>query len=417
MSQFIKANWINEVVLYEVNIRQYTPEGTFAAFTQHLPRLQQIGVTCIWLMPITPISELKRQGSLGSYYACSNYTAINPEFGNETDFRNLIQLAHSLHIKVIIDWVANHTGCDNVWTTEHKDFYVLDNEGNFTERNGWKDVIDLNYNNEALQQAMIQAMKYWVTTFDIDGFRCDMAHLVPLQFWQKARAACDQPKPLFWLAECDEVDYTTVFDATYSWQFMHQSEKLVKGKATINDLYNVLHNYSSHYNNSLKLFFTSNHDENSWNGTEYEKYSNLAKAFAVFSFTWQGIPLIYSGQELPNLKRLLFFDKDCIEWTKPLALEKFYTTLSQLHTCTAIAQGETIILPSDNNIMAFMRKHNNQVVLVMLNLSNHDRVRYTANHESLVGNFINVFSNLNYQFSQTITFELMSGDYLVYKNF
>lgn len=415
-NHFPTIQWAITAVLYEANIRQYTEEGTFEAFLKHLPRLKKMGVDIIWLMPITPISIKGRLESLGSYYACSSYTKINEEFGTLADFKNLVATAHSFGLKVIIDWVANHTGLDHHWSIENPEWYVKDEDGNFVEKNGWTDVIDLNYESEAMRAAMIDAMKYWITECNIDGFRCDMAHLVPLDFWQDARTKCDAVKPVFWLAECEVVEYHNVFDVSYAWWWMHETEKLMKHQNILNDVNNVLHQYSQYPKDSLKLFFTTNHDENSWNGTEYEKYGNLAKAFAVFTFTWKGMPLIYSGQESPNKKRIQFFDKDLIEWQQPLQLENFYTTLATLHKSDIVVNGETFILPFENNfVFGFLRKKNSEVIMVLLNLSKQDRVKVLVKHDWLVGKFANVFSGLHFAFNEKEEFELMSGDYLVYK--
>jgi len=307
MSQnFSTVNWAKGSNIYEVNIRQYTKEGTFAAFAKHLPRLKEMGVEMIWLMPITPISQKVRQGKLGSYYACSSYTSINPEFGSLKDFKNLVNESHQLGFKIIIDWVANHTGWDHHWTFEHPDWYRKDAGGGFTEINGWHDVIDLDFSKEPMRIALTKAMKYWVKECNIDGFRCDMAHLVPLDFWINARKECDAIKPLFWLAECDEPNYHAAFDSSYAWNWMHITEKIGKQEASLHDVRNCLHNYSQYPNQAIKLFFTSNHDENSWNGTEIEKYGKFVKAWSVFTATWKGMPLIYSGQEIPNDRRLAF---------------------------------------------------------------------------------------------------------------
>src|SRR5579871_2396781 len=219
---FPAVEWSYNSNIYEVNLRQYTYEGSFNAFANELPRLKDMGIEILWFMPITPISIEKRKGTLGSYYACSDYTATNPEYGSLDDFKNLVLYAHQLEFKVIIDWVANHTGWDHRWTIEHPDFYVKDASGNFTERNGWDDVIDLNYDNPALRRAMIDAMKFWIEKFDIDGFRCDMAHLVTLDFWREAKTTLEPVKNLFWLAECEEISYHEVFDATYTWRWMHK---------------------------------------------------------------------------------------------------------------------------------------------------------------------------------------------------
>src|SRR5688500_3612468 len=221
---FKPVPWSHNTNIYEVNVRQYTQEGTFRAFEKELPRLKDMGVEILWFMPITPISKEKRLSVLGSYYACSDYTAINPEFGDLADFKALVQAAHSLHMKVIIDWVANHTGWDHIWTKQHPEYYRRDMHGNFFDPHGWADVIDLNYDHPVLHKAMISAMEFWVRECNIDGFRCDMAMLVPLNFWRSARTHLDSIKKLFWLAECEEINYHEVFDATYAWKLLHKME-------------------------------------------------------------------------------------------------------------------------------------------------------------------------------------------------
>ena len=244
MKHFKKLAWVEASNIYEVNIRQYTTEGTFAAFSKHLPRLKDMGVKILWLMPVTPISIKERQGQLGSYYACSSYTAVNPEFGSLDDFKKLVEEVHDNGMKLIIDWVANHTGWDHEWALEHADWYIKDSTGNFTERNGWHDVIDLNFEVQEMRVSLIEAMKFWVNECDIDGFRCDMAHLVPLDFWLAARKQCDAIKTLFWLAECETVEYHEAFDVTYAWEWMHVSEKLVKQVASLQHLKDVFYKYA-----------------------------------------------------------------------------------------------------------------------------------------------------------------------------
>ena len=416
--KFSTVDWAKGSNIYEVNIRQYTAEGTFTAFSKHLPRLRKMGVDILWLMPITPISVKERLGTRGSYYACSSYTDINPEFGTLADFKQLVNDAHALGFKFIIDWVANHTGWDHDWTTAHPEYYVIDNNGNFTEKNGWQDVIDLNYDNKDMRMAMIEAMRYWIREFGIDGFRCDMAHLVPLDFWVEARTQCDQLRSLFWLAECEVVNYHDVFDTSYAWSWMHATEKYAKGEVSLSEVREVMHAYTQYPAGASKLFFTANHDENSWNGTEYEKYAIAAKAWAVFTCTWQGLPLIYSGQESPNTKRLEFFHKDLIEWKEPLQLADFYQTLLQLRkTNAAISEGETFILPSeyDGQLMGFLRRKEDKVVLVLLNLSNQDRLKITVENCWLTGSFTNIFSGLNFSFAGKESIELQSGEFVVYE--
>nr|MBA4166419.1 1,4-alpha-glucan branching protein [Chitinophagaceae bacterium] len=281
---FDPVPWSMNTSIYEVNLRQYSPAGTFTSFIQELPRLADMGIKILWFMPITPISMKMRQGTLGSYYACSTYTHTNPEFGTLDDFKRLVQKAHDAGFKVIIDWVANHTGADHEWTSTNPGFYKRNAQGAFYDANGWVDVIDLNFYDQAMRREMISAMEFWIRTCDIDGFRCDMAHLVPLDFWRDARRQLEPIKPLFWLAETENNNYQHAFDCSYAWSFMHLSENMVGNKAGVNELRMLLSEYQKKkLLQTNHLFFTSNHDENSWNGTEYEKYGAAALCFAVFT--------------------------------------------------------------------------------------------------------------------------------------
>lgn len=413
---FNAAEWSNGSNIYEVNIRQYTHEGTFNAFAKHLSRIKDMGVKILWLMPVTPISIEKRQGTLGSYYACSDYTAINTEFGTLDDFKRLVKQVHEMDMRLIIDWVANHTGWDHVWTKDHADWYMKDANGNFTEENNWKDVIDLNYENKDMKVAMINAMNFWVTECDIDGFRCDMAHLVPLDFWKDARTQCDIRKPLFWLAECDVEQYHDVFDVSYAWHWMHVTENMMRNTTTLLQVKEVLINTPA---SVKKLYFTTNHDENSWNGTEYEKYGNAAKPMAVFTCIWPGMPLIYGGQELPLTKRLKFFDKDEINWNnKEPALHSFYKTLltlrrenNALHNGTQIKFFSTT---ANDKILAYLLSNYNNKILVLLNFSAENKIKIKVNDSLLAGKFTNVFTELTYSLKADETFELQAYEYLVY---
>jgi glycosidase len=319
--------------IYEVNLRQYTASGSFNTFATHLPRLRAMGIEILWFMPLTPISIKERKGTLGSYYAAADYISVNPEFGTESDFKQLVSEAHALGFKVMMDWVANHTGWDHTWTRTNPEYYIRDQNKAFTERNGWEDVIDLDYSNHAMREAMIQSMAYWVKTFDIDGFRCDMAMLVILEFWSEARLQLDKIKSLLWLAECEDVNYFQVFDMLYAWEWMHLTRNVANGYADRHALESLLKEYNRRRLFPKRyLYFTSNHDENSWNGTEYERYGSFSHAFAALTMLLpDGIPLIYSGQELPLTQRLKFFDKDLIPWTNEVPhLQSFYQRLLYL---------------------------------------------------------------------------------------
>ncbi|BAV08281.1 Glycosidase [Filimonas lacunae] len=416
---FDAVAWGDGANIYEVNIRQYTKEGTFSAFAEHLPRLKDMGVEILWLMPITPIGVEKRLGSLGSYYACKSYVQVNPEFGSLDDLKALVKQAHDLGFKLIIDWVANHTGYDHEWVEGgHTDWYVLDEAGNFTEKYGWNDVIDLNYNNNHMREAMINAMQFWINECDIDGFRCDMAHLVPLDFWVEARKRCDKVKHLFWLAECEVPAYHEVFDVSYAWQFMHVTEKFMQQHALLNDVIHVLEQYAHYPAGAKKLFFTSNHDENSWNGTEYEKYREAAKAFAVFTCTWPGMPLVYSGQEMANKKRLKFFEKDALEWTPTPLLHDFYKTLLHLRRNNSALQNESrlVKLPTNVNeqVLAYLQVHDNQKVLIIINFSGSGRLKVEMQHTDLPGKYYNAFTGIAHQLEFDASFELQPWEFIVW---
>lgn len=419
--------WTHQTNVYEVNLRQYTTEGTINAFAKNLPRLRAMGVETLWFMPITPIAQKMKKGTLGSYYAAADYTSVSPEFGTLDDFKNLVKQAHEIGFKVIIDWVANHTGWDHKWTTEHPDFYEHDSTtGTFKVASGMDDIIELNYKNPQMRKAMIDAMRFWIKETDIDGFRCDLAAWVELDFWQEAKAELEKTKKLFWLGEFDALenrDYLQVFDASYCWTWMHKTEDFYKGKTNLDTLKAFLQKYDSACGpNKMTLWFTTNHDENSWNGTEYEKYGDLAPVLSVFSFTWNGIPLIYSGQELPNKKRLKFFEKDTIEWNGNYALQDFYHTLLMLRkNNVALSAGDPLVntymlkTGADDKVLAFLRKNGKKEVLVLLNFSK-EKLNFTIDSDKLKGNYNNVFNKTDsIEATPEKKYELNPWQYLVFE--
>jgi alpha-amylase len=425
-TNFETVDWAHSTNVYEVNLRQYTEAGTFNAFALELPRLKAMGVQTLWFMPITPIAQLNKKGTMGSTYACSDYTSINPEFGTMDDFKALVKKAHEMGFKVIIDWVANHTGWDHVWTKTHPEYYKKDSTGNFNKASGMDDIIELDYNNPDLRKAMIDAMEFWVNECDIDGYRCDLAFWVQLDFWKEARTALEKVKKIFWLGEFDALEkpeYMQVFDASYTWTWMHQSEEYYKGKIDLDSLRNVLERYDTAGGiNKMKLWFTSNHDENSWNGAEYEKYGDMAKALAVFSFTWDGIPLIYSGQELPNKKRLQFFEKDVIAWNGEYQLADFYNRLLDVREENpALRAGDsrvkTFLLHTDHpeSILAFLRRNGAKEVLVLLNFSKDD-VKFNTQENLLKDNYKKVFDDESVvSLDSKTSFELKPWGYEVWE--
>ncbi len=426
MKRFKPVDWAHSTNIYEVNLRQYTIAGTFNAFMRELPRLKEMGVQTLWFMPLTPIAQKNKKGSLGSYYACSDYTSINPEFGTLEDFKELVKQAHEMGFRIIIDWVANHTGWDHVWAREHPEYYKIDSSTNdFQIASGMDDIIELDFSNPAMRKAMRDAMKFWVGECDIDGFRCDLAFWVELDFWKEAREELDAIKPLFWLGEFDELEkpeYGEAFDASYTWTWMHRTEDFYKKQEPLDTLLTVLKNYDDLGDSTMRTWFTTNHDENSWNGTEYEKYGDMARALAVFSITWNGIPLIYSGQEQPNTKRLKFFDKDTIAWTGTNTLHDFYKALLNLKTNNpALRNGDPSvqtfhIKTSDpKNVLAFLRKKDNRDVLVVLNLSAQKDLHFEILDEKVKGIYKNIFSGAANDFTNEKAFEMQAWEYLVYE--
>jgi alpha-amylase len=408
--------------MYEVNIRQYTPEGSFNAFAAHLPRLKDMGVEILWLMPIYPIGVVNRKGTLGSYYSIQNFEAVNPEFGTLDDFKNLVQKVHALGMKIIIDWVANHAAWDNVWTKTNPEFFMHDEHGNFKNAFDWDDVIQINHANEGEQKAMTNAMKYWITNFDIDGFRADLAHLTPLPFWINARMQLAPfKKDLLWLAETEEINYHQAFDISYTWLWMHAIELFSKKEKSLADCVAILQEQKNTFpENALRLFFTTNHDENSWNGTEYEKYGVLAKAFAVFACTYIGVPLVYSGQELPNTKRLQFFDKDEIAWQPNIELHNFYKTLLALRkrnnalfsgNDTSINFFEELI---PKNILAYQIKKDEAEIIVFLNLNNESILEYLS-LPNVNGMYKNIFTEMGIEMPHKYLLGLEGGGYCVFE--
>lgn len=371
--------WTKNSVLYEVNIRQYTPEGTFKAFETHLPRLKELGVDILWIMPIHPISEKNRKGSLGSYYAVKDYKGINPEFGTMDDFKSLVTKAHEMGFKVIIDWVANHTGWDNQWITDHPEWFTQDSLGNIIPPNpDWSDIADLNFDSQPMRSAMIDAMDFWVRETNIDGFRCDVAWGVPQDFWEAATASLDSIKPVYMLAEDEDHPalLEKAFESNYAWKLHHILNEVAQGKKTASDIQKYyLDSVSRYAPGSFPMQFITNHDENSWQGTEYERMGEAVKTFAALTFTIEGIPLLYSGQEAGLSKRLLFFEKDTINWSN-LEMQKYYQSLINLKKSNAALWNGAAGAPkvfvetsAPQNVLAFVREKDGNQVLAVFNLS------------------------------------------------
>ncbi|MDP1621702.1 MAG: alpha-amylase family glycosyl hydrolase [Bacteroidales bacterium] len=419
------VTWSRNATIYEVNIRQYTPQGTFKAFEQELPRLQKMGVDILWLMPINPLGEKNRKGSLGSYYSVSDYLSVNPEYGTKQDFVDLVKKAHELSMKVIVDWVANHTSWDNDLITKHPEWYKKDSTGNIVPPvTDWSDVAALDYSQQDLREYMTDALLYWIREADIDGYRCDVAGMMPVSFWHEAIPKLKQYKPVFMLAEdaSPKMHDTGYFDATYSWDLFHMMNQIAQKKKTADKIDSLFAAEKKNFPaDSYRMLFTSNHDENSWNGTEYERLGAGARTFAVLTFTFPGIPLVYSGQESAMNKRLRFFDKDTISWGN-YPLESFYTTLMQLKKKNdLIASGDSggrfikVGSSNDKSVYAFLRKKGIRQIFVILNFSDTDQT-VVFKGSNFTGKYRELFTSQEKEFRAGDKVALSRWQYLVYEN-
>lgn len=368
-------------VIYEVNVRQYTKEGTFDAFGEHLQELKDMGVTILWFMPVHPISLKNRSGKLGSYYSITDYREINPEFGTKEDFKELVDAAHDMGFKVMMDWVANHTGWDCEWIKAHPEWYTQDESGNIISPAGmgWPDVADLNYDNMDMRKEMISCMKYWVDEYDVDGFRCDYANGVPLEFWEAAREEIEKSKPVIMLAEDDKYkEYLEkAFDMNYNWGLYDLLIGIARGGKQPSSIKAYLP--ANYPEGTFKLNFLDNHDKNSYEHTILEGYGAEALP-AMFSliYTVPGIPLIYSGDEIAYDKNIEFMDRDPIAWnSSEYDFRDLLTGLAEIRSdnkaLCAGSENMTYIDVQNKKIFAFEREIDGNKVVCVFNLSKNEQ--------------------------------------------
>lgn len=433
---------MESAVIYEANIRQYSPEGTFEEFTKDIPQLKELGVKVIWLMPVYPISmknrkatgdlsvediedEEERKKYLGSYYAIADYTDVNPEFGDFEDFENLVETAHENGMYVILDWVANHTGWDHHWMEEHPEFYTKNDKGEIIdplnpdtgESWGWTDVADLDYDNEELWDAMTKEMEFWVEEYDIDGFRADVAGEVPTEFWEQAVEKLETHKPLFMLAESEDKDlFHEAFDMGYNWEGHHIMNEMAQGKKTVKDWENYMQKIDTTYQEDDYLMnFVTNHDENSWNGTVKERMGDASEAMLAFSYALPGMPLIYSGQEYDMDKRLRFFEKDTISkekgevWPILEKLGKLKNENVALHGAKEAASYESLETSEEEKVMAFKREKDGQELIYLANFSD-SPVKFSV---ELDGEFKDYMTGESQNFSENSDLEFEAWKYQI----
>ncbi len=405
-------DWAKNAVIYELNTRQFSKEGTLAKAAEALPRIKNLGVDIIWLMPIYPICTTNRKcnpkektACMGSPYAAHDFKAVNPDLGTDADFRDFVKKAHGLGLKVILDFVPDHTGWDSKWMTEHPEYFKKI-DGKMTTpvdpKSGaptdWTDVAMLDYENKDLRKAIIDAHEYWLKEFDIDGYREDVAGFVPNDFWAELRVELDKIKPVFMLSEWADVPehLTSCFQMNYGWNFHALIKDVYKGKKNADSIADYLVKYKTQFpKKGWQMHFTQNHDENCWNGTERESFGPAGDAFTALCFTFDGAGLIYNGQENSLDRRLSFFHKDEIDWSGKSRADFFKKLTDLKHTSKALLNGldggETVRIESDDpkNVLAFTREKDGDKVFCVYNLSAKART-VNLKGDGFAGKFRNV---------------------------
>ncbi len=419
--------WAYDATIYELNTRQATPEGTFAAAEALLPELKESGVDIIWIMPIQKIGVLERKGTLGSYYAITDYCEFNPEFGTRADFEHFLAKAHELGMKVILDWVANHTAPDSEWT-KNEGWHYRDSLGNLMVQYDWTDISKLNYDNQDMRAEMKKAMHWWMDTIGIDGFRCDVAGEVPTDFWNEAMAEIRAKHPdMFTLAEdeAEAQDLTeSAFDMYYGWELHHLMNGVAQGKKTVEDLWGYFAKVDTTIRKeAIRMNFTSNHDENSWNGTEFERMGDATDLFAAFTYVVPGMPMIYTGQMSGNHHRLEFFEKDVIDRVENAPQKALYKGLNDLRAANRALWSnekgaEMVRLAADNDkVFACVRtkecpKHGDNTVIAIMNMSAEPQT-VTLDLTNLAGGEYNCLCGKKMSVESTQIFELTPWKYII----
>lgn len=374
------ADWVKDACIYSVYLRSASKEGTFAGLEKRIPELKDMGITVLWLLPIHPVGVKNRKGRLGSPYAVKDYYGINPEFGTMKDFKKLLATVHQNGMKLIIDLVANHTAWDSKLIYEHPEWFTKDAKGKIIAPNAdWTDVADLDYSNLALRRYMIDMMKWWVKDVGIDGFRCDVAELVPTEFWNDARKELDAIKPVMMLSEGSIPEHhVQAFDLTYSWNVYDALDVLLKGKRPVSLLDQILKTEHLQFpTGALRMRFTTNHDKNAWDAPAVTKFGlDGLKLTTVLINTLPGVPMIYTGEEVANDRRLDLFDKVDVDWSRPREVGEIVKSLFTLRRSNpALARGKMIRLESTfaHDVYAFARVAGDDAVIVVLNFGSEAR--------------------------------------------
>jgi cyclomaltodextrinase / maltogenic alpha-amylase / neopullulanase len=391
-------DWVKDAVIYQIFERQYSQKGDFNSITNDLDRLKNLGVTVLWLMPIHPIGKLKSKGTIGSPYAVQDFYAINPDYGTKEDFKRLVAEAHKRGLKVIIDIVANHTAWDSVMM-KTKAFYTQDKAGNIIPPvPDWADVADLNYDNPELRKYMTAMLVSWIRDYDLDGFRCDVAGFVPIDFWENARAEVDKIKPeTIWLAEWESPELLSkAFNLDYSWENHGMLTQVLQGQKPASEIRRVWTEQNAKYEKgALRMRFSDDHDERRAIVRFGEKGALAAEALA---FTFDGVPLIYNGMEAGDTAESgapALFEKLPIFWgfaERRPEFPRFYKSMIELRkNSIALRRGDLTWLKNsdESKVLTFKRMSGNEEILVAINLSNQPffgAVEASGNFEEITPN-------------------------------
>ncbi|BEP13018.1 alpha-amylase family glycosyl hydrolase [Acidothermaceae bacterium B102] len=415
--------WTRSATIYQINVRQLTEAGTLRAAQEHLPRIRSLGVDIVWLMPINPIGEVNRKGALGSPYAVRDYYGVNPELGTHDDVREFVERAHQLGLYVILDWVANHTAWDNVLVASHPEWYSRNTRGELqpTPWWDWDDVVDLDYRHPELREYMTEAMRYWVTEFDFDGYRCDVAGFVPTDFWNNVRAELDAIKPVFMLAEWESRDlHAEAFDMTYAWSWQQSMREIAQGQAGLEKLLVYYSwNEKAFPDDAIRMTFVSNHDQNSAEGTDRELFGDALEATIALSVVGDGMPLLYNGQEAGNDKRLEFFERDPIVWREHPVGELYRSLFALKRTNTALANGRhgatmvQVVNTDPQHVFSFERHNDVDGVFAVFNFGP-ESTRVAFPRPPLTGEFVDYLTGAPIVLDGSLTLDLGPWDYRVY---
>ncbi len=433
-------DWAKNAVIYQVNVRQFTPEGTFNAFAEHVDRIAALNVDIVWFMPIYPLCETNKKShpeadteSLGSHYAVYDFFSVNPRYGKPEDFRNLVKKLHGLGIKVILDFVPNHTGWDSRWMLRHPEWFRKDATGNIIspvkEENGeswgWDDVAQLDYSNKRMRENVIQAHEFWMREFDVDGFREDVAGEVPNSFWNDLRPRLEKIRPVYMLSEDEtkgEQHFKICFNTNYGWETSIVLKKIVKGDLLASALYDWTEKVKQQFGTrGWQLNYTQNHDENTWNGTEQELFGEGADCYTALTFCIEGMGMIYSGQEVSLDKRLWFFNKDEIDWTGPSRADFFKTLIDLKHRNKALWNGQSggvlrkIETGADDKVYAFIREKDGDAFVGIFNLTD-QKVPCVLRGGIAEGHYKNAFTNKAQKITEDMPLALKPFDYILLSN-